>query len=70
MYTKPDEKVPDGLGTQRENHAKKKWPHYFFFFPDDFGLRSPVIQKPISPKKGVLLSIEARVLKQKINTYA
>ena len=27
----------------------KKWP----IFSDDFGLRSPVIQKPFQPKRGI-----------------
>ena len=31
-----------------------KWP-IIFFFPDDFGLSSPVIQKIFSPKKGIPL---------------
>ena len=37
-----------------ENHGKKKrkW-LIIYFFSDDFGLRSPVIQKPFKPKKGI-----------------
>ena len=31
---------------------KKKWP-IIYFFSDDFGLRSPVIQKPFQPKNGI-----------------
>ena len=45
----PDEKSHDLLiGTQRESCKKKNWQ-----ISDDFGLRSPVIQKPFSPKKGI-----------------
>ena len=40
----PDEKC-HGLGTQHENHGKK-WPLSY-----DFGLRSPVIKKPIPDEK-------------------
>ena len=34
-----------------------------FFFPDDFGLRRPVVQKPFSPKKVFLY----RSLRQKMS---
>ena len=40
------------LEVHDENRAEKKWR----FFSDDFGLRSPVIQKTFSPKKGIPLS--------------
>ena len=49
---RPDEKIPcmHGLGTLRQFHGKKKWP-----ISDDFGLRSPVIQKPFQTKRGIPL---------------
>ena len=44
--------IPDenshGIGTQLESCENLKWP-----ISDDFGLRSPVVQKKISPKKGI-----------------
>ena len=43
-----------GLGTRRDSSCKTKWP-IIFFFSDDIGLRSPVIHKPFSPKKGIPL---------------
>ena len=41
-----------------ERESAKKRPS-FYFFPDDFGLRSPVIQKKIAKKR--YTSIVARV---------
>ena len=37
---------------RNENQEKKKTVSIF----DDFGVRSPVIQKPFSPKNGIPLS--------------
>ena len=42
-----DEKIY-GLGTQQE--SCKRTCTIFFFFPDDLGLRNPVIQKPFQTK--------------------
>ena len=66
----PDEKsktdmIPDekshGLGTQHTTRepCKKKWPIIYLFSDDSIinsRLRSPVIQKTLSPKKGIPLS--------------
>ena len=40
------------LGAQRES-CKQNGLLFIYFFPDDFGLRSPVIQKPFQPKRGI-----------------
>ena len=57
------EQIPWSRGTQREPSCKrrKKMAYYlfFYFFPDDFGLRSPVIQKPFYQTK-IAISIVAR----------
>ena len=45
-------KTTPGSGIQRGSIMKKKWP-IIYFFSDDFGLRSPVIQKPFQPKNGI-----------------
>ena len=34
---------------------------YYFFFPDDFGLRSPIIQKTFQTKTATSISIVTRV---------
>ena len=51
----PDEKNPTAYVHDEKSHKKKYGlPGIIFFFPDDFGLRSPVILKLVHFRRNLL----------------